>query len=120
MKTIGKITMIIAGLILCAHSFVPHVHHDTATFGEQLQAPVSSDSMLDYFQQALLLNHGEHHLEEYQGAEHNLIADINVVLVFSFEIPLIALLPTPKSVYTDNFIPPLPFQKPPLRGPPIG
>ena len=88
-----------AGLMLLAHSFMPHEHHEENALDEHIVEQESAESLLDFLKLAFHFNQGENHLEELEVPQ-NFQA---IALPYSFLVEAISFEPLFFEVTTNGF-----------------
>ena len=76
MKNAGKILVTIAGILLLLHTLFPHAHHGQLNGEQQLIEQSTASTLYDFLQLAFHFNPGEHHLEEFQPSDDDVIVHL--------------------------------------------
>lgn len=120
MKRSGKIAMILAGVILLLHSFLPHNHHNEISEEEHLEVHEEASSILDYILLAFHNNPGKNHLEEFKSSQQYQLQFLLVTSVPSFDFALSPVLEVIEShpAYTYHFPRQTHYESLQFRGPP--
>ena len=120
MKRSGKIAMILAGVILLLHSFLPHHHHNEISEAEHVEVHEEARTVIDYILLAFHNNPGENHLEEFKNAQQYQLQLLLVASVPNFDFGSSVVLETLEkpSAYSYYFPQPIHYQNLQFRGPP--
>lgn len=120
MKMSGKIAMILAGVILLLHSFLPHNHHNEISEEEHLEVHEEASSVIDYILLAFHNNPGKNHLEEFKNSQQYQLQFLLLANVPSFDFGSPLLLETQEShtTHTYHFLRQTQYHSLQFRGPP--
>ncbi|MEP1096306.1 MAG: hypothetical protein ABJG78_14415 [Cyclobacteriaceae bacterium] len=106
MKVVGKILMMVAGVILLMHSFLPHSHHDELSDSEHIEVHEEAETILDFFRLAFHVNQGENHLENFKNAQQYQAQFLLIASIIELEFGPVLIEEAPKSnstTYISNF-----------------
>jgi len=100
MKGLQRIILLLSLSILMGHSIVPHSHCSSGSY----KVIESADAgLLDFLEDMLALNIGNHHLEDYETPEEFSCRDNNTTVIYTVLFyPIHFLLYNPELLEQDN------------------
>ncbi|MFY0652279.1 MAG: hypothetical protein JXQ96_09615 [Cyclobacteriaceae bacterium] len=119
-KTIRKISLILAGAILLLHTVLPHEHHSELDEAEHVTQHETATGWLDFIMLAFHLDQGEGHLEKYQVPSSNILFHTlpSEALVFQFTPFILIKTSFPVSSPVESFYSRFLSSQLRFRGPP--